>query len=296
MKKMKFIIIALVVLALLVGAYFIAVSLTKEEPLSEDETPEEVVVYDLSNDTVITINYSNGQGDSSYTYMNDIWYATVDRAMPIDQSFVQTMAGSLQRVVATREITGEGDESAYGFDNPTLSYSVGSKGGKTNSVVVGAFNEMSQGYYLKYEDRIFIVDSTVVDATSYSLFDSLIRTELPEITAESIKNVTVNGEAVSNPAGYANIGITVVEDYKNKESYGFDGSENVVVVSYTETTDITDEMGNVTSTLENDKSYTFSYAVKDTITYFMLPDDTLIYQGTGTEAFFEAADTEESDV
>lgn len=283
MKKSRFLIITLLVLALLIGAYFLVSTLTKEEAAPEEEGSEAIVVVDDSVDYIISINYENELGSASYVKQGESWKYSVDQTMPINQEFVQTMADSLIKVTALRDITGKGDTSSYGFDDPSLSLTVGTKGGKTRSYVVGAYNDVSQGYYLKYNENVYVIDSAMIDATSHTLFDALITTELKEIEAESIISLTVNGEA-GNTAGYANIGITTPENYKDKEKYGFDGSENKVEIKYNEETDITDASGNVTSTVSTERSYSFSYVTDGSISYVMLPDDPVIYQATGLEA------------
>lgn len=291
MKNLKFIIISLVVLALLIGAFFLVKGLNKEDVVEEEPAAEEIVVMDDSNDEITTFAYSTELGDMNFTKMSGSWTYPSDSTMPVNQEFVQAIADAFTKVVATREIVG-GDESAYGFDEPTLEASVCTRTGHTRVYVVGAKNDMSGGYYLKHDDRIYMVDSTLVDATAYSLFDAIPVGSLETIEADSITSLTVNGEEVPNMAGYTNIGITTVENYKDKENYGFDGTESKAVVTYSVESDITDENGNVTSTVTTEKTYSFSYVEKDGMAYVMLPDDVCIYNATGTEALFTEPEEE----
>ncbi len=294
MKNLKFIIISLVVLALLIGAFFLVKSLNKEDTPAETPEPEEIVVMDDTNEGVMTFAYSTELGDINFTKMSGSWSYPSDPTMPVNQEFVQKIADAFTKIVATREIVG-GDEAAYGFDKPTLEASVCTPTGHTRVYIVGSKNEMSGGYYLKHNDRVFMIDSTLVDATAYSLFDAIPVGKLETIEADSITSLTVNGEEVPNKAGYTNIGITTVENYKDKENYGFDGTERKAVVTYNEKTDITDENGNVTSTATVEKTYSFSYVEKEGMAYVMLPDDVCIYNATGTEALFTEPEAEATD-
>ncbi len=284
MKNLKFIIISIVVLALLIGAYFLVTNLNKEEEAPVEE-PEEIVVIDDSLDGVMTFAYTTDLGDINFTKMSGSWAYPSDQTMPVNQEFVQKIADAFTRIVATREIVG-GDEAAYGFDEPTITATVCTRTGHTRIYTVGSKNEMSGGYYLKYSDRVFMIDSTLVDTVTVSLFDAIQAGKLEAIEADAITSLTVNGEEVPNKAGYANIGITTVENYKDKENYGFDGTEKKAVVTYNVESDITDENGNVTSTATVEKTYSFSYVEKDGMAYVMLPDDVCIYNATGTEALF----------
>ncbi len=286
MKKFRSLIIGVVVLALLIGAYFLVTELTREEPVVTPEAEEIVVADDSVTDEVVLIAYSNDLGDVNFSKSTGAWTYPADPTMPVSQSYVDTMAESLIKVTALRDITGQGDESAYGFDEPTLELTVGTRGGKTRIYIVGAFNDVSEGYYLKFEDKVYVIDSTIVDACSHNLFEAIPVGSLEAIEADSIISLTVNGEEVPNKAGYPNIGISSVENYKDKENYGFDGSENKVTVTYNADSDVTDENGNVTSSVTTQRSYSFSYAEKDGLTYVMLPDDVCIYNATGTTALF----------
>ncbi|MBQ4562805.1 MAG: DUF4340 domain-containing protein [Clostridia bacterium] len=290
MKNLKFIIISIVILALLIGAYFLVTSLNKEEPVEEPEA-EEIVVMDDTNDGIITVAYTTALGDMNFTKSTGTWTYPSDLTMPVDQEFVQKIADAFAKIVATREIVG-GDESAYGFDEPTLKANICTRTGHTRVYTVGAKNEMSGGYYFKYNDKVYMIDSTLVDAVSYSLFDAVQSGDLEEIEADSITSLTVNGEEVPNKAGYCNIGITTVENYKNKEGYGFDGSEKKVVVTYTVDSPLTDESGNTTTSVSTERTYSFSYVEKDGMAYVMLPDDVCIYNATGTEALYYETETE----
>ncbi len=285
MKQFKYLIIGVIVLALLIGAYFLVTNLNKEEPAPVEDAPEEIIVMDDTVDGITTIAYSGAKGDVNFTKATGVWTYPSDMTMPVDQDHVQKIADAFLKVTATREIVG-GDESAYGFDEPTLKVNIGTRSGYSRVYTVGNKNEMSGGYYLKFNDKVYMTDSTLVDATAYSLFDALPMGKLEAIEADAITSLTVNGEEVPNKAGYPNIGITTVENYKDKEGYGFDGSEKKVVVTYNYESDITDENGNVTSTATVEKTYSFSYAEKDGMTYIMLPDDVCIYNATGTEALF----------
>ena len=291
-KKIIGTIIALVALGLLVGVYFVVSNINTKDAENPEVAEEEIVIVDLSTDSVVNIAYSGALGDVNFNKSSGYWVYPSDSTMPVNQDFVQKIADTFVKVTAKRDITDKGDESAYGFDEPTLVASIMTKGGLTCVFTVGAKNEMSEGYYLKFNDRIYVIDSTIVDATSYGLMDAVKSGTLEVIDAGSITSLTVNGEEVPNKAGYSNIGISSVKDFKDKESYGFDGTESKAVVTYMLNSDVTDENGNVTTTVSTEMTYSFSFAIKDSMTYVMLPDDPCIYNATGTEALFTEANAE----
>lgn len=283
MKKYRFLIISIVVLALLITAYFIVINMNKGEEEVVEEQKEEIVVIDETNDTVTTIAYKNSYGTVNFNNMTGIWTYTSDQNMPVSQSFVNEMASKLSKVTATREIDTKQNESDYGFDSPTLELTVGTRGGNVHSFIVGALNPVSDNYYLKYDDKIFMIDSTIVTATNYELFAALDTQTFPTIAAEDIISVTVNGKE-ANKDGYASLSVGVAENYKDAENYGFDGTENKVIVKYNEAADITDEAGNVTSSVKVEKEFSFSYVTKDSEHFIMFSEDPIIYRGLGIEA------------
>lgn len=292
MKKYRFLIIAVVVLALLIGAYFVVSNMNKgEEEQTTEEAAEEIVVYDETLDTITTIAYSNSYDKVNFSNLTGAWSYPSDPSMPVSQSFVEEMASKLSKVVATREFDTNQNEADYGFDEPTLELTVATRGGNVHSLIVGALNPVSDNYYLKYNDKIYMIDSTIVTATNYELNAALDVQSFPAIAAEKIISVTVNGEE-ANKEGYASLSVGIAENYKDAENYGFDGTENKVVVKYNETSDLTDEAGNVTSSIDVEKELTFSYVTKDTEHYIMFADDPIIYRGLGIEALTATA-TEE---
>lgn len=286
MKKFKYLIIGVLVLAILIGAYFLVASLNKEEgtPVADD-VAELITVSDDSAASITDFVYTSAKGDVSFSKKTGAWAFVYDATMPVDQDHVQKIADAFLKITATREIVG-GDTSAYGFDKPTLKANYITSAGDVRSLIIGAKNDMSGTYYLQFNDKVYMTDSTLVDATAYTLFDAIPMGSLEPIEADSITSLTVNGEEVPNKAGYSDITLTSVENYKNKENYGFDGSENAVTVKFNYKSDITDDKGNVTSTATVEKTYGFFYAQKDSMTYLMIPYDPCIYNVTGIDSLF----------
>ncbi len=292
-KRTLKLVIGLVVLALLLSAYFLITTLTKEE---EPEAPEEEKIIQVTNEdpnNIVSIAYTNSLADVAYTFEEEIWKYTGDSEFPVTQSFLSTMAEGVASVNAKRDITDAGgNEADYGFSEPTLVLNVGMQNGTVHTYTVGSYNTVSTAYYLKYNGRIYMIDSTIVDACNHSLFDALTTTSLETISAEKISGININGTDITDEEklsqlseAYSSISVGNVENYKNAENYGFDGTENTVSVSYTISNDITDENGNVTNTVETPAVYTFRYTSIDGMYYIMLPDDELIYSVTGIDAF-----------
>ncbi len=291
MKNLKFIIASVLVLALLIGAYFFVMNLNKKTETSVEggstvDANPVITVADDSADKVVRFSYTKDSGTVSLSYSADSWSYPEDAAMPVDQDIASSIAAALTKVTATRDITGQGNESDYGFDAPTLTAEVTTLSGVKRQYTVGAKNSVSGGYYLKHDGKIYMIDAAFVNALSYSLFDCIAKGDLEAITADDILSLTVNGEEAVNKAGYADITLTGVENYKDQANYGFDGSENKVVVTYNIKSDITDENGNVTSTVTTETSYSFSYVESDGLYYVMLPDDVCVYSATGIDSLF----------
>lgn len=286
MKKYKGLIIGVVILALLIGAYLIVSNMN----VGEDDTASQAKangpfdIIDETNDTITVITYSNSYGDVNFLNVSGIWSCPANPDMPVSQSFVNEMASKLTKVTATREIDTDINEADYGFDEPTLVLTIGTKGTDSHTLTVGKKNTSSGNYYLKFKDKIYMIDDSIVVATNYELNAALDTHMLPVIDPEKIKSLTVNGEE-ANKNGYLSLSVGIPENYKEAEKYGFDGTENKVVVKYTETSVLNDEAGNVTSEIEVEKEYSFSYVTNENSEHFiMLQDDPIIYRGVGIEA------------
>lgn len=295
-RGIKLIILVLIVL-LLVGACLLLSSLNKEPEgvVEEDDT---ILLAEFTSDGVSAFNYTYNGTTLSFTQTAGQWSYDADSEFPLAQNTITTMIESITSVNAERKLDNTDDPANYGFDSPALALTV-TYMGEDKTFEVGDVNNYTGGYYLRYNNEIYMTDETLLTVFGKDLYDYLTTTELPVL--ENTVGFVVDGIEMTDEAMVADLAEIYssmirgdVADYRSKESYGFDGSEHMVVVNYTVDTPVTDASGNPTSTITTNKSYNFSYSYVGENAYIMLQDDDLIYNVSGTESFdaFVSSDTE----
>lgn len=294
-KRTTKLIVLVLIVALLVLACFLLSGLNKEEETSETED-ESITLCDFSDKEITNIAYTYNGTELSFTSDNGQWKYDADGEFPVTQNTVTSMIESISTVMATRKLDGAEDASVYGFDSPMLIATV-TADGSNYSFEVGDLNSYSGTYYLRYNEELYMTDETLVTVFSKNLYDYLTTTDLPDL--ENIISFTVDGKEITDETVVADLTESYdqlirgnVADYRSKESYGFDGNQHTVVVTYTVDNDVTDDSGNVISTVTTDYTYSFEYAYVEDNAYIMLQDDDLIYEVSGTSSFdiIETAD------
>ncbi len=175
-KKVLRIVIILIVLAALVGAYFALTTFVKDDG-DEESAEDTVAVSQEGVENITAMSYLSDETNGEYISLhkeNDVWYYDADNEFPLNQTYVTAMAKSVAQIEADRELEGEiADLSEYGFDNPLVTVKVEYKDGTNKTVYVGNYNESTENYYLKTEepDTIYRVDGSIKLNFEMGLYD-----------------------------------------------------------------------------------------------------------------------------
>lgn len=297
-KRVLTLVIVVIVLGLLIGAYFIIGNLQKEDDTASEDTTQTITVISSSPDNATALSYASKNGKASFT-LDGTWVYDGDKEFPLSQTKFQDMLDSATKVEAKRDITEEAqtDDSVYGFDAPTLTLTVSYNDSTKDELVFGMYNDTLSSYYLKYRDKIYLTGSDTVDAFDKELYDLLDTTNLETISEDSVKSYTKNQTVITSDSdserfealksAYTSLSVGDVADYKNPEKYGFDGTQTKITVEYTETSEVTAEDGSTSTSADVTHQYFFELASKDGKTYIRLPDDDLIYNVTGADEFLK---------
>ena len=287
----KLLILILVVAALVVCVVLIGKTKAKDDDTSDDKTADAAItVFDLSPSDITHLTYTNkGEETLSFSAQNGQWSYDGDPQFPLSQNSLDSMTQAFCGLEASRVLDENEAYSEYGLDDPRLLIEI-EAGDKKISVAVGNYNSYTSGYYTLTEGKIYVTDSSLINSFGNSLFDFLTTTELPKL--ENVNSFVVDGNVIDDEEtvaslaeSYSSLGRGEVADYRDKEKYGFDGTEHIVTVNYTVETEVTDAEGQSSTTVKSDGSFTFTFASVDGTSYLMLQDDDLVYHASGTEAF-----------
>lgn len=302
-NRLKKLLIAVLVLLLLVFVFLFVKNCNKQEDGGEGGNDTAISLCAYENTQIAKITYTNQYGTFAFECNNGVWVYAEDNAFPVNQTTLNNIATSVSGITALRDISDQSEnEEKYGLSDGAVTLMVTYNDGATQNFIFGLYNTNGSGSYVKTNGGLYIASTGLGTSLDLPLFD-MAKTNEPSVFAkESVVSVTLNGteytdsEVISAYLDKYNLVYALgVEDYKNKESYGFDSSENSLIFKYKTSQSSTLEDGTTVQTsVENE--YEFKFVVKESNQYFMLPDDSIIYSASGADALLkvEVADQTET--
>ena len=149
-KQLRTLIILLVILAALIGGYFIIkqVNQSKAEKESASETADSVELQSLSVNEITGFSYTVSGDVVSFSKKGERWICDNDTSMKVDESKVSTMLSDIAVVTAKQTLTGETVKAEdFGFEEPTNVITITTSGG-TNTFTYGMQNSITGEYYM----------------------------------------------------------------------------------------------------------------------------------------------------
>lgn len=194
MKRPVKLIIAVAVLALLVGAYFLVVRLTAEpEQPAETETGNTFLKADGD---LTAIEYTFGGETIRLEKSGTKWSKADDSTFPISPDAAATLEICAGSVEVLRTIAPEdADEKLFGLDAPTLDVRAETATGST-LWHVGGYNKAYGGYYARRDGdaNVYLITDALYKAFSNGLYAIAQVDEYPAISS-------VNAVALALTAG-----------------------------------------------------------------------------------------------
>lgn len=298
MKQSKTLIILVAILAILGVGYFALSSLTPDDTddISSDAGESTITLTDFDYDTVNRIEYTAGGDSYLLEKINTVWYWADDHALPLNQEAVLQMANAAGTLSALRSVEGSATEESYGLQIPSHDIAVTLEDGSEVKLAVGNYNSFAGGYYLAYEDSVYIVAQDFVTYFGFAPIDMIKLDTLPTIDdADSITSILLDGSEYTESTqltafydAYGALGTTNPVDYNAEEAelvtYGLDeATRTEITVNYTEKIEVTDTNQSISSSITKEHTLTLrigNTAVDTTdagYTYFAFDDSTMVF-------------------
>lgn len=220
-KKTVKMVLAVVSLAVLCGAYLgVSTYVSKqEEAENSKEEEEQVSVTDASADEIETVKFLIDKKEVTFQRKAEEWVKGNDEAFPVSQDTLNNAVGMLGDLKAERVLDDVSDLSEYGLDSPVNTIVFKTKVGEETSIKIGAKNESVSQYYVKKNEddkKVYLVASASIEPFMNSLYDYAEPGTFPEISSENIKVIQVEGETSYNLSVDEN-GFWYVSDGGNQE-------------------------------------------------------------------------------
>lgn len=197
MKLYRNAIILVVVVALLVGAYFFisANKKTDETDLSENET---IRILDYTTDKVEKLTLENDEGTFVLVKKDTNWELSSPAGFKADSGKLSSIAINASSVIADKVVEEDAkDLSLYGLDKP-VSVTLKLTDGTEKTLLIGDATPTKGGYYTKLKDsgKVYVVGSYTAEAILVSRLEMKDKT-LYTLTSEDIISVAMSRKGSS---------------------------------------------------------------------------------------------------
>ncbi|MDO4805061.1 MAG: DUF4340 domain-containing protein [Lachnospiraceae bacterium] len=164
-KKIMVLAGAVVLLAVLVGVYFVV----NGKADAEKEAAE--TLLDLTADRIQAISWTPEGGDAlSFHRVDGQWSYDGDKDFKVDQTAMNTVCSGVTGITLYQTMEDVTDLAQYGLDTPEYMLEITDTEGKTTEIAIGADNEAVSSLYV-YKDG----DKSKVYAVMASLKTSIAK-------------------------------------------------------------------------------------------------------------------------
>lgn len=191
MRRMKNLLILLAVLAALLGATELAHMWNPENVTAVEDTSLTVFTLDADSVTQLSWEYSEAL---TFVKNDGKWAYAEDAAFSLDESYIETILDTLTEVVSEKTIENAENLDQYGLEIPICSISVTAD--EAYTLAIGEETSMGGQRYLSNGDgNVYLVDSEMIDAFAYGLYDLLEYEQIPEMETVTALNLTGSAQS-----------------------------------------------------------------------------------------------------
>lgn len=192
MKKPVKLLLALLALGVLAGAYVLVTSLTGEKT-SDDPSGGEAVKQELT--------FEGDIADITYAYQNetvglkkkdDGWQKTDDSTFPVQADAADALAAALKSVSVLREIApADADKALFGLTDPQLTITAKTADGTAVTYQIGIENKTLGGFYAMRsgDETVYLIDSTMPPLFMGGLYSIAEVDAYPQISSTNVIQV-----------------------------------------------------------------------------------------------------------
>ena len=194
-KKQMVILVILLILLILayIGVHFYS---KKQEEKEEAKTEaEKITVTDIEVSDITQFSYVLDGTTLSFTKNGTEWIYDDDQSVDIDESALEALLKKAAKITATDEVTEYDSLTDFGLADPSNTITLKTDAGLT-TIYIGSQNEITNEYYLKTGESIYVVDSATATGFDKSIEELTAKsddteTEEPSEAVEETETATV---------------------------------------------------------------------------------------------------------
>ena len=205
MKRLKTLIIAAAVLAVLVGVYFLITGVLVREDGTEDQTEAETVypapvVPDNLTGLKLTLRGEEGEEPRvlSFKLKDDAtgWLWEDDPDVPLDNTFFAEIVSTLSAETTSVILEGATDEelASYGLSEPACVAEFSYSDGSSYKYSVGNYNAFNKRYYFSEASaprKVYMVTSPIMTSLDAKIEDALLWDTTPGVTVAKVTSLAI---------------------------------------------------------------------------------------------------------
>lgn len=203
----------LAVLAVLCGGYFVVTNMTQKEAVIE--TGGSFEVAGLTPDEITSMAWQNDDETIRLVRADGVWSLDGEANFPLKQDVADELASDIAALEATHTVIGGADAADYGLDEPAFTVTVENDSGDTLVYQMGAKNDVTGEYYLRFSenDAIYTIASSLAATFDYNRASLLDAPVIPSLDGAT-RLVIAGTDADVDQAYYADsTGMTYTDAY-----------------------------------------------------------------------------------
>jgi len=157
---------------------------------------DSLIIYSIPSSSISKLEFRGRDGKVTLIKKGNKWVYEQDESFPLNENFVYSMIEKTSLLKAKRFVDeGKKQFKVYGLDKPSNIIQV-TAGEQKKTIYLGDSNSATGDYYLAVadSDKIYTVDSVLVNLFSSSLYDMAIRETLPGFNLRNIQCFSVIDE------------------------------------------------------------------------------------------------------
>jgi hypothetical protein len=225
-KKIMLLISAVIVLALLLGVYFIKASRDKQTEANDDadtKTADELLsqtgikLTDIKEDDIKNISLKKGDAIISLEKTKGNWVSSDYPDYTYNANTMQSIVYCFTGLYASNTVTENADSlEKYGLDNPTVIGTSTDKKGNVQTICLGTTTPDGNYYYAKVNDdnAVYIIDSLYGKSLCCE-YDDLIDKSIAKIDKTSVTKLELKRKGEDDVLVVFDKEDETAEDYHN---------------------------------------------------------------------------------
>lgn len=192
-KKLRTIIILLVVLAVMIGAYLVVNSMAKKKEAEKLQAEQDAVIPIGEIEDAGYISLSAGGSKLDFINNGEKWIFLGDENFPVEDSYLTAIADAAIGMTAIRKIEATDELSAYGLDENCAGVNIIDSENHVFGLYIG--NPIGDGstWYASVpgEQGIYIISDELPTAITFNIYDMIELERFDSFETADVTSITV---------------------------------------------------------------------------------------------------------